>query len=197
MGYQKQIDTAHRLIKAKGQSCTITRTTDKEVSTYSEQNFGSLSASGSIFTFTENIGDAVKTGDAIEFREVSTFGNRGPFEVTSVGDNTVTVDDDLTTATDETWYMDVESGGKQETAGHVVTLPPQSVTGQQFQQDFRDGTLQISRALDIMMPAKGLGFEPRPGDKLTAGGDVWTIHGIGALPPDGTDIFYQGIVTRG
>lgn len=203
--YTAQIDKAQALIAKFGLSCVLERAADGTVSTYDQSDFGTLTPSGNTFTFsTGDVSAAISVGDTVTFREVSAFGNRGPFAVTAVSSGSITVDGSLTDSEDTEWFMDVESSEAAYASDVGVPLPPQSVTGQQFAQDFRDGTLQISRAQDLILSAKDLEFSPKPGDKIQFGqatwsssADVWTIHGIGALAPDGTPIIWQGIVTRG
>lgn len=203
--YQDEIDAAQEMITDFGVSCVIERAADGTVSTYDQTDFGTLSASGDTFTFGNgDVSAAVSEGDSITFREVSAFGNRGPFTVTEVTATAITVDGSLATSEDAEWFMDVDSASASYAIDVGVPLPPQSVTGQQFAQDFRDGTLQISRAQDLILSAKDLAFNPKPGDKIQFGqstwsdsADTWTIHDIGAIQPDNMPIVWQGIVTRG
>lgn len=203
--YQAQIDKAQKLIAKFGVDCVIQRAADGSISTYDESDFGTMTASGDTFTFgSGDVSNDVSKGDTVSFREIDDFGNRGPFEVEEVTSSTIKVDGSLIDAEESTWFMDVESASVSYATDVGVPLPPQSVTGQQFQQDFRDGTLQINRAQDLILSAKDLNFDPKPGDKVQFGrtswdnsADVWTIHGIGPVAPDLTAIIWQGIVTRG
>jgi len=204
--YQAQIDKAEAMIGAKGQPIVLRRKRpESTLSAFNHETFGTLSASGNTFTFTAgDLTTEVAVGDLIRFQEVSSFKNRGPFVATAVDATTISVSEDLETTTDLQWRMEVESSAYEDTTGFGVPLPPQSATQQAFSQDFRDGTLQISRAQDLILAAKGLEFNPSPGDMIQFGpatwlenGDVWLIHGIGALQPDNTPIIWQGIVTRG
>ncbi len=203
--YLAQINKAQELIAKKGVDCVVQRAANGSISTYDETDFGTLTASGDTFTFDSgDVSTAVSKGDTVSFREIDDFGNRGPFEVLKVTSSTVKIDGSLTSAEETAWYMDVESASASYAYDAGVPLPPQSVTGQQFQQDFWDGTLQINRAQDLILSAKALDFAPKPGDKIQFGqttwnstADVWIIHGIGPLAPDLSPILWQGIVTRG
>ncbi len=203
--YQTEIDKVQTLIAKFGVDCVVQRASDGTISTYDETDFGSLTASGDTFTFgSGDVSTAVSVGDVVNFREVGEFANRGPFDVLGVTSSTVKIDGALTSSSDSSWYMDVDSADASYASDVGVPLPPQSVTGQQFQQDFRDGTLQISRAQDLILSAKDLSFDPKPGDKIqfnqtswSDSADTWIIYGIGPVAPDLTAIVWQGIVTRG
>jgi len=203
--YQAQIDFALNKISEKGIDVVIRRTAVAEIVTYDEGDYGTLSAAGKIFSFSSgDISAVLSAGDTISFREISEFDNRGPFEVVSVTGNDVEVNADLADMSDSVWFMDVQSGSPTYATGKCVPLPPQSVTRQSFEQDFRDGTLQIGRAWDLLLAAKGLEFDPLPGDKLQLGNtvwdstdEVWLIHGIGSIAPDLEPILWQGIITKG
>jgi len=202
--YQAEIDLAQEMVTDFGVPCVIQRAASGTTSTYDQTDFGTLSAAGDTFTFASgDVSAAVSVGDSVTFREVSAFGNRGPFPVTAVTATTITIDGSLTASTDTEWFMDVESASAAYASDVGVPLPPQSVTGQQFLQDFRDGTLQISRAQDLILSAKSLEFSPKPGDKIQFGettwngsADVWLIHGVGAIQPDLTPIIWRGVVTK-
>jgi len=204
--YQAQIDKAEAMIGEKGVPIVIRRkSADASLSSFDEADFGTVSATGSTFTFSSgNPGDSISVGDKISFREIGDFINRGPFIVTGISGVDVAVDGDLANATEESYFLDVEGNDYEDAVGVAVPLPPQSVTHQSFAQAFRDGTLQISRAQDVLLAAKGLLFDPAPGNRIQFGtevwqadGEEWLIHGIGALQPDNTPIIWQGIVTRG
>ena len=202
--YQAQIDKAEELIKAKGQPIIIKRPGNDVQQTYTEQDFGSVSASGSIFSFSSDVSSYISIGDTIEFREIDSFTNRGAFEVTDVSTTDVTVDGSLETATEDTYYLDLSTTDDKTTIGYGVPLPPKSVTRQNFDQAFQNGTLQISKAKDVIIAAKNLSMNPRPGDRMQFGTTtwnnslpIWDIFGIGTIDPDGTPIVWQGIIQRG
>ena len=204
--YQARIDKAEASIRAKGVPIVIRRRAGSaSLNTFDEGDFGAVTSSGSTFTFSSGApADSISTGAELSFREIGAFGNRGPFIVTGVAGLEVTVDGTLTDATEDSYYLDVESTPYEDASGVGIPLPPQSVTKQSFMQAFRDGTLQISRAQDVLLAAKGLLFDPAPGNRIQFGtevwqadGDVWLIHGIGALQPDTHPIIWEGIVTRG
>jgi len=205
--YGDQIESARRMIEAKGKSVVIRQAVDGESARYSQDDFGVAVFDGYEVEFSAgDVGDAFKVGDVIAFREVEQFLNRGPFVVQGVDavGKVVVLDQDVVGATEGHYFVDLERDGFRYTTGVAVFLPPQSVTKQQFEQGFKEGTLQISRAQDLLLAAQGLDFDPLPGDGLlfdfkewSADGDVWNIHGIGAFAPDGTPIFWSGIVTKG
>lgn len=204
--YQDDIDAAQELIAEMGQFIVIQREPeDPEVVTYDETDYGPISASNNEIVFAlGDVSDIIEVGDTVSFREISAFKNRGPLTVSEVGTSHIKVDEDLDTSEEDTWFMDVSKSAASTTAGVGVPLPPQSVTKQQFEQAFRDGTLQISRAKDLILAAKELEFDPKPGDKIQLGHrewqanePAWLIHGIGPVDPDGTAIIWQGIMMRG
>lgn len=203
--YQADIDDAQELIAESGFDIVIQRKTDANTTTYSESDFGTATFSGETVNFgSGDLTTAVSEGDSISFRDVANFGNRGPFEVVGVTATSVTIDGSLTDAIEDQYYMDIESDGASYANDVGVPLPPKSATGQSFEQDFRDGTLQISKAKDIIISAKALEFNPRPGDKIQLGNSTWDsskeswqIHGIGAIAPDNAPIVWQGIITKG
>lgn len=202
--YQDEIDCTLELLQDLGQSIVVRRSGGTS-NTYDETDFGSLSASGSTFTFgSGDLTTVVAVGDTVEFSLLSNFNNRGPWVVTDVTATTVEIDGSLETSSDSEWEMEVTSNATTDAAGNGVSLPPKSATGQQFDQDFRDGTLHISEAQDVIIAAKNLSLTPQPGDKVqfgstswSDGAETWDIYGIGAVQPDGTSIVHMGVVYRG
>lgn len=203
--YQSDIDDAQEMIADAGIDFVIRRVPDTSTeNTYSESDYGSLSIADSTLTFASgDLTSVVSVGDQVSLREITDFENRGPFAVTGVTTKTVTVDGSLTTATETTWYMDVQSTSATYTTDAGVPLPPQSVTRQSFDYAFRDGTLQISRAKDFILSAKDLTFDPQPGDSVQFdatswddSADVWTVFGLTPIAPDNTPIIWQGILMR-
>lgn len=206
--FQDEIDLAYELIEENGREVVLRRDPESpETTSYDEADFGTLTASGDELIFSDPPADlsaVFSVGDRIEFREVSAFANRGPFEVTAITSEGVKVDASLSSAIDTAWFMDVTTTAFSFASGVALSLPPQSFTKQSFEQAFRDGTLQVSRALDLLLAAYGLDFDPLPGDKLqfdraewSDSANVWVIHGIGPLAPDGTAIIWQGVITKG
>jgi len=205
--FQAEIDTAHTLISGNGQACVIRQNNDGATeTTHDHQTFGDISASGGDFTVTSgDLTTVVSVDDEVSFSLISSFANRGPFTVTAVTAATMTVDGSLDTmGPDSEWEMTVTGSAHTDATSVALLLPVSGGARQQFDQAFRDGTLQVSNAKSLLLAAKGLSITPRPGDLIqmgrttySDGADTWTIYGINELSPDGAAIIYEGVVTRG
>lgn len=67
----------------------------------------------------------------------------------------------------------------------VVNLPATSALAQQFENKIIEG-YKKGKVRFFYMAAKGLTFEPEPGDLLFFNSKVWDVAGATSLNPDGT-----------
>jgi len=205
--FERQIDTALRLIRQNGQPCAIRRErTTAPTTTIGPATYGDLSASGATFAVTSgDLTQVARPGDQVEVAFISAFANRGPFQVRGVSPLSLEIDGTLSPmSADSAWEMTITGSPVEIATSHAVLLPLSRSTLQRYDTALRDGSTQIGVAKDIIIAASGLTFGPKPGDRLQVGAAQWrtsapsySIVGMDDLAPDGTPIIYQGPVTRG
>ena len=204
--FRAETESAYQMLRQYGKPVVIRQEAPHDVQHLASQgDYGKLTAVGRNFEFEfSGIDAVVSVDDTIRLKNISEFANRGPFQVLEVSGSSLKVDKELVEVTENSWLMEVSHTAVEMASGVGIALPPKSSTGQQYDQDYRDGTLQISYAQDIIISAKGLGLRPRKGNAVQLDRDTWSqeaetwlIHGLTAVPNDFDPVIYLGVIKRG
>lgn len=79
----------------------------------------------------------------------------------------------------------------------VVVLPASQGTIQAFDNRREDEALATKQLRYLLVPGKGMTFEPRPDDQVTFAGKTWLLLGCTPTNPAGTPLLYGvGVVER-
>jgi hypothetical protein len=204
--FEQSVSDAFEVLEKFGMDVVIRKDCKDEPKTSVDQaDFGFLMSEGNVFSFElGGINEAVSPGDTIRFKDINTYKNRGPFEVVNVTQDAIEVDAELDIATEDHWLLEIVEKDVEMASGIGLPLPPRSGTGQAYDQDYRDGTLQIGNAQDLVLAAKGLKIRPRKGHKVQLNTrdwkediETWIIHGMSAYPHDFEPVVYMGAITKG
>ena len=204
--FEQNVSDAFEILEKFGMDVVIRKDCkDGPKVSVDQADFGFLMSDGNVFSFElSGINEVVFSGNKIRFKEINTFSNRGPFKVVNVTSEAIEVDAELDTATEDHWLLEIVEKDVETATGVGIPLPPGSGTGQAYDHDYRDGTLQIGNAQDLILAAKGLGIRPRKGymvqintEQWKEKNETWIIHGMNAIPHEVEPVIYVGAITRG